>query len=111
MRRHLFLVGRDGWVEYFTESRDLVGFVEAEDVLAGEYVIFDQSGDQLELHGDPPEFEVRPTDRPVPETHAKLTTLRLALKEHSKHRGMAWTPELEALAEADPVLARRRLGP
>jgi hypothetical protein len=65
-RRALFVFDRDNECSVFPDVAETAGQLEANDVQAGEYVVFDQDGTVLEIWADGLHVRLRPTDERDP---------------------------------------------
>jgi hypothetical protein len=61
-RRALFVFDRENECSVFSDVAEATGQLEANDVEAGEYVVFDQDGTVLELWAEGLHVHLRPTD-------------------------------------------------
>jgi hypothetical protein len=61
-RRALFVFDRDNWCSVFPDVADAVGQLEANDVEAGEYAVFDQDGTVFAIWAEGVHVRLRPTD-------------------------------------------------
>jgi hypothetical protein len=61
-RRALFVFDRDNWCSVFPDVAEAAGQLEANDVEAGEYVVFDQAGTAFDIWAEGLHIRLRPTD-------------------------------------------------
>jgi hypothetical protein len=60
--RALFVFDRENWCYVFPDVAEATGQLEANDVEAGEYVVFDQDGTVFEIWAEGLDVRLRPTD-------------------------------------------------
>jgi len=65
-RHAIFAFDQENWCSVFIDVGEASGRLEANDVDAGEYVVFDQDGTVFETWTDGPYVHLRPTDEHDP---------------------------------------------
>jgi hypothetical protein len=72
-RRALFVFDRDNLCSVFPDVAEATGQLEANDVEASEYVVFDQDGTVFEIWAEGLDVRLRPTDeRDLAQLHQRL---------------------------------------